>query len=33
MTGVAQGSEIVQREVFGPVVTVQRFGDEEEAIR
>ena len=33
VTGVAQGSEIVQREVFGPVVTVQRFGDEEEAIR
>jgi 1-pyrroline dehydrogenase len=24
--------EIVQREVFGPVVTVQRFGDEDEAI-
>jgi 1-pyrroline dehydrogenase len=33
VTGVAQGSEIVQREVFGPVVTVQRFGDDEEAIR
>jgi acyl-CoA reductase-like NAD-dependent aldehyde dehydrogenase len=33
LTGVAQGSEIVQREVFGPVVTVQRFGDEEEAMR
>jgi 1-pyrroline dehydrogenase len=28
-----QGSEIVQEEVFGPVVTVQRFGDEAEAIR
>jgi aminobutyraldehyde dehydrogenase len=28
-----QSSEIVQDEVFGPVVTVQRFGDEEEAIR
>lgn len=29
----AQDSEIVQREVFGPVVTVQRFSDDEEAIR
>ena len=28
----AQDSEIVQDEVFGPVVTVQRFGDEEQAI-
>jgi acyl-CoA reductase-like NAD-dependent aldehyde dehydrogenase len=28
-----QRSEIVQDEVFGPVVTVQRFSDEEEAIR
>jgi betaine-aldehyde dehydrogenase len=28
----AQDSEIVQREVFGPVVTVQRFSDEEQAL-
>jgi 1-pyrroline dehydrogenase len=28
-----QASEIVQDEVFGPVVTVQRFSDEETAIR
>jgi acyl-CoA reductase-like NAD-dependent aldehyde dehydrogenase len=28
----AQDSEIVQKEVFGPVVTVQRFGDEDEAV-
>ena len=28
----AQDSEIVQREVFGPVVTVQRFTDEAEAV-
>ena len=28
----AQDSEIVQREVFGPVVTVQRFTDEEQAL-
>ena len=29
---VAQDSEIVQSEVFGPVVTVQRFGSDDEAI-
>jgi aminobutyraldehyde dehydrogenase len=28
----SQDSEIVQREVFGPVVTVQRFTDEEQAL-
>jgi 1-pyrroline dehydrogenase len=28
----AQDSEIVQKEVFGPVVTVQRFSDEEQAL-
>jgi 1-pyrroline dehydrogenase len=28
----AQDSEIVQREVFGPVISVQRFTDEEQAI-
>ena len=27
-----QRSEIVQQEVFGPVVTVQKFGDEDEAV-
>ncbi len=30
--GVGQRDEIVQREVFGPVVTVQRVADEDEAI-
>jgi betaine-aldehyde dehydrogenase/aminobutyraldehyde dehydrogenase len=30
--GVGQRDEIVQREVFGPVVTVQRFESDEEAI-
>src|SRR3954454_11905830 len=30
---VDQTDEIVQREVFGPVVTVQRFADDDEAIR
>jgi 1-pyrroline dehydrogenase len=30
---VAQTDEIVQDEVFGPVVTVQRFADDDEAIR
>src|SRR5580765_2798234 len=33
VAGVGQDAEIVQREVFGPVVTVQRFADDEEAIR
>ncbi len=28
----SQDSEIIQREVFGPVVTVQRFSDEEQAL-
>jgi 1-pyrroline dehydrogenase len=28
----AQDSEIVQKEVFGPVVTVQRFSDEDQAV-
>jgi 1-pyrroline dehydrogenase len=33
VTGATQDSEIIQNEVFGPVVTVQRFSDEEEAVR
>jgi 1-pyrroline dehydrogenase len=32
ITDVAQTDEIVQREVFGPVVTVQRFADDDEAL-
>ena len=32
VTDVSQDDEIVQKEVFGPVVTVQRFGDDAEAI-
>ncbi len=32
VTGVEQDAEIVQREVFGPVVTVQRFADDDQAI-
>lgn len=32
VTGVRQDAEIVQREVFGPVVTVQRFRDEAQAL-
>ncbi len=32
LVDVEQDSEIAQREVFGPVVTVQRFNDEAEAI-
>jgi betaine-aldehyde dehydrogenase len=33
IAGVRQDDEVVQREIFGPAVTVQRFTDEEEAIR
>ncbi len=33
VVGASQDSEIIQREVFGPVVTVQRFSDEDEALR
>ena len=32
VTGLAQDDELIQQEVFGPVVTVQRFGDEDEAV-
>jgi betaine-aldehyde dehydrogenase len=32
VAGVNQDSEIVRREVFGPVVTVQRFSEEEQAL-
>jgi betaine-aldehyde dehydrogenase len=33
VSGVHQDDEIVQREVFGPVITVQPFGPEEQAVR
>ncbi|CAN5383587.1 MAG: gamma-aminobutyraldehyde dehydrogenase [Acidimicrobiia bacterium] len=33
VSGLAQGDEAVQNEIFGPVITVQRFTDEEEALR
>jgi 1-pyrroline dehydrogenase len=33
VTGADQRSEIIQKEVFGPVVTVQQFSDDDEAIR
>jgi betaine-aldehyde dehydrogenase len=32
IAGLAQRDELVQREIFGPVVTVQRFDDEAQAI-
>jgi len=32
VTGADQRSEIIQKEVFGPVVTVQRFEDDDQAI-
>ncbi|MGZ4155516.1 MAG: aldehyde dehydrogenase family protein, partial [Actinomycetota bacterium] len=33
VTDIDQRSEIVQQEVFGPVVTVQRFADEDQAVQ
>jgi betaine-aldehyde dehydrogenase len=32
VAGLSQGDEMVQREVFGPLVTVQRFSSDEEAL-
>src|SRR5947199_2289580 len=32
IAGLKQDDEIIQREVFGPVVTVQRFTDEDQAV-
>jgi betaine-aldehyde dehydrogenase len=33
VSGLRQDDELIQDEVFGPVITVQRFSDEDEAIR
>ncbi|EEP73471.1 aldehyde dehydrogenase [Micromonospora sp. ATCC 39149] len=33
VSGVRQADEVIQQEVFGPVITVQRFSDEDEAVR
>jgi len=33
VSGLTQDDEMVQNEIFGPVITVQRFADEDEAIR
>jgi betaine-aldehyde dehydrogenase len=33
VTGLRQDDEMIQDEIFGPVITVQRFGDEDEALR
>src|SRR6476661_6485764 len=33
VAGLRQDDELVQREIFGPVITVQRFTDEDEAVR
>ena len=33
VSGLKQTDEIIQDEVFGPVITVQRFTDEDEAVR
>jgi betaine-aldehyde dehydrogenase len=32
LAGVGHGDELAREEIFGPVVTVQRFGDEDEAV-
>jgi betaine-aldehyde dehydrogenase/aminobutyraldehyde dehydrogenase len=32
VTGIEQNNEIIQREVFGPVVSVQKFADDDQAI-
>ncbi len=32
VAGLQQGDEMISREIFGPVITVQPFGDEERAI-
>ena len=32
MTDLQQEDEMIQHEVFGPVITVQRFSDEEQAL-
>jgi betaine-aldehyde dehydrogenase len=32
VSGLEQSDEMIQREVFGPVITVQRFDDEEKAL-
>jgi betaine-aldehyde dehydrogenase len=33
VAGLRQDDEMIQRELFGPVITVQRFTDEDEAVR
>jgi betaine-aldehyde dehydrogenase len=33
VSGLQQSDEMVQDEIFGPVITVQRFSDEDEALR
>ncbi len=33
VAGLRQDDEMIQEEIFGPVITVQRFGSEEEAVR
>jgi betaine-aldehyde dehydrogenase len=32
IAGVEQGDELAQSEIFGPVITVQRFSDEDQAV-
>ena len=32
IANLRQDDELIQREIFGPVITVQRFNDEDEAV-
>ncbi len=32
VAGVRQGDELAQQEIFGPIITVQRFSDEDQAV-
>jgi betaine-aldehyde dehydrogenase len=33
VSGLRQDDEMIQNEIFGPVITVQQFSDEDEAVR
>jgi betaine-aldehyde dehydrogenase len=33
VSGLRQDDEMIQDEIFGPIITVQRFSDEDEAVR
>jgi betaine-aldehyde dehydrogenase len=33
VSGLRQDDEMIQEEIFGPVITVQTFSDEDQAVR